>query len=252
MRRLRRHRVAAILMLLCVGFSSVLWLQPRGARLQPAEIDRLRLRADNGQDRVALARLRQVAEHGDLDAQRAIASVQLGRVDKISVIQGLHFAETAARRGDRAAQYLLGKALFEGTSAEPADRAKALPWLQKSAVQDQPQAAYLLGLMYKNGYGVAANQIVASGWFARAAGLGNSDAMFMLGNAYLEGVGVAQDQAHALQLYQAAAALEQPLAAQMLSYALREGALGLAADLQQSREMMVEVEHALHHSRAVF
>ncbi len=250
MRWLRRHR-GAVTLLLCLTFGSTLLLQLGSARMQPAEIDRLRLRADGAQGGVALARLRKAAERGNIDAQRATASVLLARADAISIHQGLHFAETAALRGDRAAQYLLGKALFEGTTVQRVDRTQARLWLQKSAAQDHPQAAYLLGLMYKNGYGVVVDQVVANGWFARAVVLGNPDAMFMLGNAYLEGVGVAQDQAHALRLYRAAAALEQPLAAQMLGYALRDGALGLAADPEQSREMMVEVEHALHHPRAV-
>ena len=251
-RRLRHHRFGFTGLFLCLIVGIVLVVQDRNADLPPAEIDRLRLRAGAGQDRLALKRLQQAAQHGSLAAQRASASVLLAGPDKVSVAQGLEFARTAAERGDSAAQYLLAKTLFDGTPVQRADRRQARLWFQKAAAQNHPQAAYFLGLIYKNGYGIALDHAAAAGWFARAAALGNPDAMFMLGNAYLDGDGVAQDQARARRLFQQAAELEHPLAAQMLGYALRDGALGLQPDARQSEQMMVEVEHALHHPRAVF
>lgn len=221
------------------------------AALQAAEVDRLRMKAAGASDASALEQLQQAARHGNVDAMRAAASVMIAGKDKSSVERGLQWALRAAQQGDRGAQYLLGKTLFEGSAWRLPERENARAWLEKSAVQQHSQAAYLLGLIYKNGYGIGIDEGAAVRWFERAADLGNPDAMFMLGNAYLAGEGVALDQAHAVRLYRAAAELEHPLASQMLGYALRDGTLGLARDSRQSQEMMVEVEHALKHPREV-
>ena len=249
LRRVRSHRFALGALLLCVVGAALLAAQLRTSVLQPPEIDRLRLRAGGANDRGALAQLVKAARGGNRDAQRASASVLLARMDQNSVALGLQFAKTAAERGDPAAQYLLARTLFDGNRNLPADRVLARAWLQKAAGQDHPQAAYLLGLIYKNGYGIGANQTAATAWFARAAAHGDADAMFMLATAYLEGAGVKADQAIALRWFQQAAEMEQPLAAQTLAYALRDGTLGLAPDARASAQMMVEVEHALHHPR---
>lgn len=247
-----RHRVAlALLLLSAMGGALLAWNLPP-ATLQPAEVDRLRMRAAATSDPAALEQLRQAAGRGNLVAQRAAATVLLARKDKISLVEGLQFAQIAAKRGDRAAQYALAKALFDGTSGQSADRQQAHQWFAKAARQEHPQAAYFLGLIYKNGYGVPVDRVLATDWFARAASLGNPDAMFMLGNAFLDGDGVVADQNRAVQLFRQAAELEQPLAAQTLAYALRDGRLGLARDAHQSGQMMEEVEHALHHPRSVF
>ena len=250
--RVRRHRFTIGALILCLIVAVLLAFQLRACALQPAEIDRLRLRAASANGRVALAQLERAAQRGNRDAQRASASVLLVRADKASVAQGLWYARTAAEHGDAAAQYLLAKTLFDGNAVQAVDRVQARYWLQQAARQKHPQAAYLLGLIYKNAYGVTANQTVATAWFARAAAGGDADAMFMLGNAYLEGTGVTANEQTALHWFRQAAELEQPLAAQTLAYALRDGTLGLAPDARASAQMMVEVEHALQHPRQVF
>ncbi|GAA4029455.1 tetratricopeptide repeat protein [Actimicrobium antarcticum] len=246
-----RHRIALVLVLASlIGAMALAWQMQHGA-LQAAEVDRLRMRAAAVHDPAALAQLRQAAGRGNLAAQRAAASVLLARGDTASVAEGLQFAQAAAQRGDSAAQYLLAKACFDGTSVQRADRPQARQWFDKAAQQGHPQAAYFLGLIYKNGYGVAIDRALAADWFARAAALGNPDAMFMLGNAFLDGDGVVADQTRAVQLFRQAAELEQPLAAQTLAVALRDGRFGLTRDPRQSSQMMEEVEHALHHPRGV-
>lgn len=250
--RAARHKVALSLLALCMVGGAILALQVRHAGLPPAEVDRLRMRAAATHDPAALVRLRQAAQRGNLAAQRAAASVLLMRTDKASVAQGLQFAHVAAQRGDAAAQYLLGKAWFDGTPVQRADRQQARSWFAKAAQQGHPQASYLMGLIYKDGYGVPADRQRAADWFMRAAALGNPDAMFMLGNAYMDGDGVVADPVRAVQLFRQAAELEQPSAAQTLAYALHDGRLGLAPDPEGAGEMMEEVDHALHHPRSVF
>lgn len=235
--------------------------QPRGAdtakagtpaTLPDAQVDRLRMAAAGGRDEAALVSLQQAAQAGNLSAMRAVASVLLPSMRKTDVLQGLNWAQLAAQKGDSGAQYLLGKALFDGNAALPADRHRARAFFENSAQQKHPQAAYFLGLIYQNAYGVPADLAQAAQWFQKSADLGNPNAMFMLANAYAAGAGVPTDQARAVQLYQAAADQEHPLAAQALAYALRDGSLGLKRNSKESQEMMVEVEHALKHPRPVF
>ena len=222
------------------------------ATLPDAQVDRLRMAAAGGRDAAALASLQQAARAGNVSAMRAAASLLLLSPQKIEQLQGVNWAQVAAQKGDSGAQYLLGKALFDGNAALPADRQQARVWFENAAQQKHPQAAYFLGLMHQNAYGVKADPAQAVQWFKQSADLGNPNAMFMLANAYVAGAGVPTDQARAVQLYQAAAEQEHPLAAQALAYALRDGTLGLKRDSQQSQEMMVEVEHALKHPRPVF
>lgn len=222
------------------------------ATLPDAQIDRLRMAAAGGHDAAALATLQQAAQAGNVLAMRAAASVLLLSAQKTEQLQGLSWAQLAAQKGDSGAQYLLGKAFFDGHAALPADRQQARAWFASAAGQKNAKAAYFLGLIYQNAYGVKADAVQASRWFKQSADLGNPDAMFMLANAYVAGAGVPTDPARAVQLYQAAAEQEHPLAAQALGYALRDGTLGLKRDSQQSQEMMVEVEHALRHPRPVF
>lgn len=220
--------------------------------LQPAEVDRLRMQASGGRDGSALKALRVAARNGNIDALQAAASVLVEAPDPAHIREGLQYARSAAERGDSRAQYLLGKILFNGSLVQAPERQAARAWTEKAALQDHPQAGYLLGLMHKNGYGVPTDALAAAHWFARGAALGNPDAMFMLGNAYLAGEGVPPDPPRAMQLFRDAADLEHPLAAQMLAYALRDGTSGITRDDRQAQEMVREVEHALHHPRAVF
>jgi uncharacterized protein len=220
--------------------------------LDEASIDRLRIMASTGQDTTALAQLQKLAHKGHLSAMYAAASVLLQNPHPDQAQQGLSFAFAAAQRGDAAAQYLLGKTLFETKITAPTQRRDARAWLEKSAQQQHAQASYLLGLIYKNGYGITPDARVAAHWFEQGVRLGNPDAMFMLGNAYLEGDGVVVNQAQGVKLLQQAAELEHPLASQALAYAYRDGTLGLPRDQRKSEQMMMEVEHALRHPRSVF
>ncbi|MFT5589357.1 MAG: TPR repeat protein [Bradyrhizobium sp.] len=220
--------------------------------LKPAEVDRLRMQASGGRDGAALAALQDAARDGNLDALQAAADVLLQASDPSHLREGLDYARNAAKRGDARAQYLLGKTLFNGNAVQAADRREARVWLERAALQDHSQACYLLGLIYKNGYAGPIDVVAALRWFARGTALGNPDAMFMLGNATLAGEGVPADPSRAMQLFRDAAELEHPLAAQMLAYALRDGSNGLKRDDRAAQEMVHEVEHALHHPRAVF
>ena len=57
------------------------------------------------------------------------------------------------------------------------DYEQALPWLQKAAAQDHPDAVSTIGAMYATGQGVAPSWRRAREYYERAIELGNSTAM---------------------------------------------------------------------------
>jgi TPR repeat protein len=222
---------------------------PDLSSLPPAQVDRMRMMAGPGQDQSAMRQLRLAARQGNIEAQRAAASVLLTSKDATLVGDGLRYAEMAAKHGDAEACFLLGKANFEGvaTGNRVPDFGRARHWFEMAAEHHHAKATYLLGILYKSGYGIAPDPVMAAQWFEKAVQLGDANAMFMLGNAYLAGQGVTASPDRALHLYQAAAALEHPLAAQTLAFAFRDGAMGLSKSEKESNQMMMEVAHTLSH-----
>lgn len=238
------------LAVLSVGALFLLGTQyPRfaAADLSPQQVDRLRMQALAGQQAQTVPTLKQAAEHGNLLAHRALAEIFLRHPQTAQ--EGVQFAENAAKNGDALAQFMLGKAYFDGTatSTHVPDMARARHWLELAAERKHANAMYLLGLMHKAGYTGKIDFYLAAQWFARAVQLDHADAMFMLGNAYHAGEGVKQDELQAVRLYQAAAKKEHPLATQTLAMAYRDGGLGLAQDKKEADIMMMEVAHILSH-----
>jgi TPR repeat protein len=103
------------------------------------------------------------------------------------------------------------------------DIVAALPHLRNDARAGDPEAAYVLGLLYSNGDGVDRNLSMALGWFQRAATHGSEDAGFQLGNAYRLGLGTPQDIKKAIMWYTRAADDGIPQAAHALSRIYRIG-----------------------------
>ncbi|HDV6356849.1 TPA: sel1 repeat family protein, partial [Burkholderia cenocepacia] len=149
----------------------------------------------------------------------------------------------AARR----AQLALGKALLLGSGDIPKDYVRARALLGAAAEQGDPAAAYYLGLIYRSGYGIAADPVQAAHWFDIASRADIPAADFMLANAYRDGSGVPRDDARALALYRRAAEHELPEAVQTLAMAYRNGELGLRPDADEFHAQWIETAHALKH-----
>jgi TPR repeat protein len=230
-----------------VMLTGLAWYQqtPDHSQWSANQIERLRMKALTVAE--AKNELRSAAEQGNLHAQRAMAGMLLSDPDSNFWLDGLRYANTAATRGDRDAFYLLGQAWFNG-HANPThmpDYGRARSWFEMAAEQGHGKAQYWLGLIYKSGYGIAADPSRAAVWLQQAAQQQDADAMFVLGNLYAYGEGVARDAVRARELYQAAAAMEHPLAAQTLAYALQQGQLGLQPDRMAAEQMLHEVsDHA--------
>lgn len=101
------------------------------------------------------------------------------------------------------------------------------------------RADYRMGLMVRNGTGVAPDPVRAAGLIASAAEARLPEAMFTLSQMLAAGEGVRQDAAAARRWLEGAAALAYPAALQEL--ALRE------PDPGKAELLMRQAAHALQH-----
>ena len=200
----------------------------------------------------ALAQLRTLARRGSGDAQAALGIALVDAREPGLRDEGRGWLETAAdgktdSPAARRAQLALGKALLLGSGDIPKDYARARALLGEAAGQGDPAAAYYLGLIYRSGYGTAADPVQAAHWFELASRADIPSADFMLANAYRDGRGVPRDEARALALYRRAAEHELPEAVQTLAMAYRNGELGLKPDADEFHAQWIETAHALKH-----
>ncbi len=202
----------------------------------------------------ALAQLRTLARHGSGDAQAALGIALVDAREPGLRDEGRGWLETAVQDDGKAdtpaarrAQLALGKALLLGSGDIPKNYARARALLGAAAGHGDPAAAYYLGLIYRSGYGTAADPVQAAHWFDLASRADIPAADFMLANAYRDGNGVPRDEARALALYRRAAEHELPEAVQTLAMAYRNGELGLKPDADAFHAQWIETAHALKH-----
>lgn len=111
----------------------------------------------------------------------------------------------AAEKGDAAAQTQLGLRYRKGQGV-PADNDKAVEWYRKAAEQQHADAQAYLGFMYMTGRGVKKDDAEALKWSKLSAEQGNSTGQYNLGMLYLSGRGVAADRVEAYRWLKKAAA----------------------------------------------
>lgn len=216
----------------------------------PAEIDRLRMLADAGRDARALESLLVSARVGNVDAQRAAGEVLLHKPGTRHAADALMWLEAAAAQNDARAMLLLGKTRLFGAPGITVDARAALTWFTRADPKSNPQAAYYIGLIEKNGYGKAVDAVAAAKHLRFAAEREISDAMYLLGNAYAHGEGLDVDPREAMRWYLRAASLEHPQATQELAFAFARGDTLLPQSDYQAENMRRAVEHALRHPKA--
>lgn len=101
--------------------------------------------------------------------------------------------------------------------------AEALKYFRKAAEQGLARAQYNLGWMYKEGRGVAQNDVEAVKWYHKAAEQGHAGAQNNLGWMYKEGRGVAQNDIEAVKWYRKAAEQDHAAAQNNLSWLYKDG-----------------------------
>ena len=102
----------------------------------------------------------------------------------------------SAKQGDASAQSNLGVMLKEGRGVAKND-AEAVRWFRRAAEQGNASAQFNLGAMLIQGQGVAQNDAEAVQWFRRAAQQGDASAQSNLGAMLAQGEGVAQNDEQA-------------------------------------------------------
>ncbi len=125
--------------------------------------------------------------------------------------------EKAARQNHALAQFALGFLLYYGggdsDDALPANPAASFPWLERAAQNQVVPAQHLLGRMYREGQGVAADRQKALDWTLRAAQVGFVPAQFDAGLLLADQPGL--DKAlEAYKWFELAARANHPSAAQ--------------------------------------
>jgi len=122
------------------------------------------------------------AEAGDALAQYQLAL----KIEKSSPEKAYRFLLLSAAKGNLDAQYAWGERLLTGAPQLKADPAKAIFWIQKSAMAGSEKSKRQLVLCYTKGVGVAPNLQIAWRWLTLPAPDLDPEVAFKLGEAIVE------------------------------------------------------------------
>jgi len=117
---------------------------------------------------------------------------------------------------DPNAQFLMGM-LYDVGNGVPQDQAIAASWYRKASEQGHLIAQLFLGVFYHSGIGVTKDYEQAAHWFQAPADSGNEQAQFHLGWMYAEGNGVRKDATRAIEWLTKASAQRNTRAMGMLA-----------------------------------
>lgn len=110
----------------------------------------------------------------------------------------------AAEQGDIKAQLKLAVAYKNGKGIAK-DEVQAALWFRKAAEKGNVLAQDMLGYLYANGKGVAKDKAQAAFWYRKAAEQGSISSQFNLAIAYKEGLGLTKDAVQAVKWFEKAA-----------------------------------------------
>lgn len=119
-------------------------------------------------------------------------------------------------KNDPNAQFLMGM-LYDAGSGVAQDQAIAASWYRKAAEQNHLIAQLFLGILHYSGNGVEKDYLKAAQWLQAPANNGNDQAQFYLGSMYAEGNGVNKDDAKAIEWFTKASAQKNTRAMGMLA-----------------------------------
>lgn len=119
--------------------------------------------------------------------------------------------------------FTIGCNYYYGENGKSIDYAQAIQWFNQSAELGYTSAQYNLGVCYKQGQGVAKNEVEAVRWYYKAAEQGHKGAQYNLGVCYRHGQGVAKNEAEAVKWYRMAAEQGHVAAQNNLGVCYEEG-----------------------------
>lgn len=192
-------------------------------------------------------RLRQWADQGASVAQRELGLLYAKRPARVSESSGWLFK--AAQQGDAEAACALGDALLSQLVPAPA---QAWPWYVQAAEQGNGRASLMLGLLARNGEGVARDPKLAAHWLNRAAERGNAHAMFLLANMLRDGEGGPADPVRARAWLEQAAEHEYPGAIHELALTIQHGDAESPMDELRAQHLFKEANEHRHNNWSQF
>ena len=122
--------------------------------------------------------------------------------------------------------------------------AAALHEFQTLAAAGAANAEFMVGVIYENGYGVAADPVLAAKWYRRAADRGLASAQYNLSVFYQLGRGVALDLSEAARLSRLAAEKGHAAAQTNLGVSFMVGE-GIERDLVEAWKWLTVAARAL-------
>ena len=124
-----------------------------------------------------------------------------------------------AAKNDPQAQFLIGM-MYDAGKGVAQDPAVAASWYRKAARQNHPLAQVYLGALLYSGQGVKQDFAEAARWFQTPADNGDDLAQFYLGVMYARGEGFQQDESRAIEWLTKSAAQRNTRAMGMLATTL--------------------------------
>ena len=123
-----------------------------------------------------------------------------------SIEETLSACREAALKGDTDAQLIIGDIYLSGDAGGVnQDAEEAIIWYEMAAKQGVMEAKYKLGIMYKDGIGIAKHLLLAHVQFVTAALQGHAEAQFTLGKMHANGEGTPKNDIQAFRWYSMAA-----------------------------------------------
>jgi len=158
--------------------------------------------------------------------------------DQKNYSEAMRWYRMAADQGYAGAQNNIG-VLYKNGSGVAQDYSEAMRWYRMAADQGYAGAQFNIGLLYGNGSGVAQDYSEAMRWYRMAADQGYAGAQNNIGLLYDNGSGVAQDYSEAMRWYRMAAD-QGDAGAQNNIGALYADGQGVTYDLKQARSWMTK------------
>ena len=188
---------------------------------------------------MALEYYETAAGKGNAAAQCALAIHLFDNEDESGVERGKRLLRLAAEGGDSDAEHLYGLWLIRGVYFDR-NIEEGMKWLEKAAVQDNDaDALNSLGEQYRDGTdGVGIDHEKAFKWFEKGAVGGSTNAMQSLGWAYLTGQGTVRNVAEAEKWFVRAAEAGSPDAMESLGLAYLIGD-GIGVDVDKAKEWLI-------------
>ncbi len=188
----------------------------------------------------ALALYTQLAEQGDADAQTSLGFMYQNAqgTQKDTALARLWYEKAAQKKQPYA---LFNLALLHSVS----DQFKAYELFLEAAVLEVPPAQYEVALMLERGLGCMRNYSEAAFWYEEAAKRGHAEAFNNLGVLYKEGHGVAPDMDRAFQCFKRASETDLPTGHYNLGLMYDQG-LGVKQDNDKALELCRRAAHGGH------